>query len=128
MTSRSGVPQLMRAAVVGVLLPLQLTFCTTWRVRPESPRDVIATGPRVVRYTLANGSQGEVYQPRIVADSLVGLDAGGAHVGMSLALIRVVEVGRFDGGKTALSIVGVVAVGAIAIFVFLAIALSGEKS
>ena len=119
-----GLPHGVRAAVAAVLLPLQLSSCTSWGVRPESPRDVVAAAPAQVRLTLTTGTTLVMHQPRLVADSIVGVSAG-HRIGVSLSQVQHAAVRRPDDGMTVLAAVAGLAAAAV---IYVAVVISGDKS
>ncbi len=60
-------------AVLALLLALQ-AGCSTWRVQPVAPAEVLAEQPhKRVRLTLVDGGRVEIHCPRLVSDSVIGV-------------------------------------------------------
>jgi hypothetical protein len=90
-----------------------LAACTSWRVEPVAPADLVATKPYLVRLTVADSSHLTLIEPVIRYDTLYGFrqdsDQSRAKVPEAIPLNRVkqVEVRRPDPTKTTLFGVGV---------------------
>jgi len=95
------------------LFPLVLVACTSWHVESISPEQVIAKHPPQVRVTMAAGGQVVIRNPRIVADSVVGVSSqspGRTPIGAPLSLVRGVATRRVSALKTGALGAGILAV------------------
>ena len=104
-----------------LLLPVYLSSCTSWQVQPVSPEQVVTEEePSRIRVTLADSSEVEMEQPRIVGDTLRGMVKGppptdaqqGAEYVITerdvlLADIATVRVRKANVGKTLIGAVGI---------------------
>ena len=109
MDVRPRQPTGLKVAVATLLLALQLASCTTWKTQTVPP-----PAPSHVRLVMAEGPSVELWQARVVADSLVGfLDATGTlRGGVPVAKVKQVQTRGVSAGKTAtLGIVGGAIVG-----------------
>ncbi|HTO72349.1 MAG TPA: hypothetical protein VMJ30_00955 [Gemmatimonadales bacterium] len=134
-------------ATAGVLLVSYLSACTGYHTEEATPREVVTTKhPDRVRITRQDGSQIELLQPAIEADSVIGRNAAVAdslsripgvmgqmpteatpdslkpRVAVALADIQKVEVEQMDAIKT------VVLVGAVGLLIVVAAAAVKEAS
>ncbi len=109
--------------------------CTSWHLETVSPQTLIAAKhPSRVRVTLAGGERLVIRDPRVVADSLLGMDVTGERkglfvapllaregrrtpIGLPLAMVRGIATRRVSALKTGLYVGSALAVslGAIAI-------------
>lgn len=93
-------------------LALFLPACTSWRVEPVAPADLIATKPYLVRLTLPDSSRLTLTDPVIRGDTLYGYrenadPRAGRPDAVPVAQVREVAVRRPDPTKTTLFGVGV---------------------
>ena len=125
MITRIGVPQkrssTVRRVVSGMLLLVYLSSCTSWKVPPVSPAQVITEDqPSKIQITLNDSSTMELEQPRLVGDTVRGLVKGpppeGAQEGAQYVIserdvllldIATLRVRKIDIGKTLVSAVSV---------------------
>ena len=116
MGRRLDLPAGRRAIVAALLLPLHLTSCMTWRTRTALP-----STPSHVRLVMTEGSPVEMWQARIVADSVVGFQnsTGTTPVSVPRASVNQLQTRSFSAAKTTGLVVGTMA-GAYAIFYGLA--------
>ena len=102
-----------RRLIACILLPAYLAACSTWTTQEVSPQQVIGEEqPDMVRVTLTDGSQVEVYQPRVSGDTLMGLREG-QQVSIPLASVTQLELREGDTGKSIAAAGIVVGVGAL---------------
>jgi len=106
----------MRARPVSAILLVamlpQLTACTSWRVQPVSPAQVISdTRPRDVQVRLRHDSSTVVIpKARIIGDSIVGYQEPATfhftprRIAVPLADVRDVAVRRVDAGLTMVAV------------------------
>jgi hypothetical protein len=101
-----------RLFALGQLLAF-LPACTSWRVQPTSPSDLLTSQqPSVVRITRADDSRLTLNDPTIHGDTLLGSqlrsDAGGVTERIALPLADVKEIAllRPDPTKNTLLVVG----------------------
>ena len=101
----------MRRILSCILLPAYVASCTSWRVEPLSPAQVVTQDqPSAIRVTLNDGSRFELESPVISGDSLQGLVKTEAYRqrAVLLADIARVEIRKGDALKTAGLVVGLV--------------------
>ena len=100
-----------RRAIAGVLLPMYLTGCMTWKTQEVSPQQVIAEQqPGKMRVTLTNGRQLVLSQPGVSGDTLSGRVARDS-VDIALADVAKTEVPKFSAVWTVVEVsIGVLAV------------------
>jgi len=99
----------MRRILSCILLPAYVASCTSWRVEPVSPAQVVSQDkPSTVRVTLNDGSRFELESPVVSGDSLLGLvkDESYGQRAVLLADISKVEIRIGDALKTAGLVVG----------------------
>ena len=126
----------MARTVPIVALLILAIGCTTWHMESVSPQEVLADrDPSRVRVTLVSGERLVIGNPRVVADTLVGIDVTGERkgllwwgtlweregsrtpVGIPLCRVHGVATRRFSALRTGLYVGSALAVslGAIAI-------------
>ena len=103
----------VRRLIACILLPCYLVACMSWQTQEITPEQVLAEKqPDKVRVTLTDGSQVEVYQPRVSGDTLMGLREG-QQVSIPLASVTQLELREGDTGKSIAAAGIVVGVGAL---------------
>lgn len=107
--------------IAGVLLPIYLTGCMTWKTQEVSPQQVIAERqPGKMRVTLTNGRQFVLSHPGVSGDTLSGRAAGDS-VSIALADVARTEVPKISAVWTAVGLtLGLVAVAGVALAVWAA--------
>lgn len=100
----------LHSAMAGTLLvATTLTACTSWRVQPVSPEQLlIDQRPKAVRVQRADRSRVVLNAPQLVPDSLLGTTRG-QRTAVPLADITQVAVRRVNALKTGGLIFGILA-------------------
>lgn len=109
----TGSPVRRWAALLS--LTCYLPACTGWKTQQAAPQDVIATRhPQAIKVTRSDGTQIEIANPEMKADSLVGVRAGSApgdsvraRVAIALPDISQVAVRQTDAARTVALAAGV---------------------
>jgi len=95
--------------IAAVLLATYLSACTSWRVQPVSPEQLLNDQhPKAVRVQRADRSRVVLNSPELVSDSLLGT-ARGQRAGVPLADITEIAVRRVDALKTGGLTLGILA-------------------
>jgi len=98
----------IRRVVAGVLLPVYLSGCATWKTQQVSPQQVVSQEqPDRMLVTLSSGEEIVVDQPRVSADTLSGL-RDGVPMEIPLAEVTGVATRGVHAAKTTGLMVGVV--------------------
>jgi hypothetical protein len=115
----------MHSAMLRILLAMTtLTACTSWRVQPVSPEQLLNDQrPKAVRVQRADRSRVVLNRPQLVSDSLLGT-ARGQRTAVPLADITQIAVRRGNALKTTGLIL---AVPATAFALFLVVYLSCDR-
>jgi hypothetical protein len=94
--------------MLGTLLVVTtLTACTSWRVQPVSPEQLLNDErPKAVRVQRADHSRVVLNSPQLVSDSLLGTTRG-QRTAVPLADITQIAVRRGDALKTTGLVLGV---------------------
>jgi hypothetical protein len=123
MDRRLDLPVGLRAIVAALLLPLHLTSCMTWKTRTVPP-----STPSHLRLVMAAGPPVEMWQARVVADSVVGFQnsTGATPLSVPRTSVSQLQTRSFSAGKTTGLVVGTMA-GAYAIFYGLAMHCAATK-
>jgi hypothetical protein len=110
--------------LAGVLLAVQLSACTSWRVQNISPQQLVSRdSTQRVRIVRLNGAQVTIKGARLRGDTLYGSPTPIAKrmpdtlVAIPLSDVRAIEVRQGDTGKTVGLVLGVSALVAGAVFV-----------
>ena len=100
----------MHSAVLGTLLvATTLTACTSWRVQPVTPEQLLNDErPKAVRVQRADRSRVVLNSPQLGPDSLLGTTRG-QRTGVPLADITQIAVRRGNALKTTGLILGILA-------------------
>ena len=99
----------MRRVLNCILLPAYVASCTSWRVEPVSPAQVVSQDePSTIRVTLNDGTRFELNSPVVSGDTLLGLvkTEGYGQRAVLLADISRVEIRKGDALKTVGLVVG----------------------
>src|SRR5947209_7540756 len=131
LATASGPRKWSRAWRLTSSLALAAIACKTWQVQPGTPTSAIqwamADSTRMVRLTLLSGATTELYQPTLVADSIIGLSSPGRErVAFAAADVRSVARHEISAGKTALAGVGIAL--SLAAILFVAVVISFANS
>jgi hypothetical protein len=111
-----------RSLVVTALLTTQIVACSSWRVEPVAPEQLLhERAPAELRVTRTDGSQLVLARPKVSGDSLTGL-SNDAPRGVPLADIGTIATRHGDAGKSVLLGLGIVG----GLFAIAAVALSGQ--
>lgn len=100
-----------RRLVASLLLAAYLSACVSYQATNQPLAELTASPKPVGRVciTRRNGTRLEVRQPRVTADSLLGMNAASGtdagRIAIALADIQSAEVKKFDTGKTVALIV-----------------------
>ncbi len=99
---------LFRRIIACALLPAHVASCTSWRVEPLRPEQVVDSHqpPSQIRLTLVDSSRVVLEEPRVSADSLIGRVRGDRWA-VAVREIAQVEVRRGNTLKTALLVAGI---------------------
>ncbi len=103
-----------RIAVVA-WIGLGATGCLAWRVESVPPRDLLRGGSvPAVRVTKADKSKVEIWNPRLVGDSIIGhpTEEGIARLVMPLSQVQTIATKHKSFGRTLL--IGFGVIGAVA--------------
>jgi hypothetical protein len=93
--------------VLALLVATTLNGCTSWRVQPVSPEQLLNDEhPKAVRVQRPDSSRVILDSPRLVGDSLLGTTHG-RPAGVAVADITGIAVRRSNTLKTAGAIVGI---------------------
>jgi len=108
------------------VLWLGTASCTSWKtVKPPVESTLESERPEKVRVTMADGSEFEVISPRIVADSLIGVERSAdgnprfanstvdVSIAVPLADVQSVEMQQTDAAGAAAIVFGLAALGAL---------------
>ena len=107
-STHGRVHMLMKRTVPSVGLLMITAACTSWHLEAVSPQALIATRhPSQVRVTLAGGERLVIRGPRVVADSLLGIDVTGERKGLFVAPLLVLEGRRTPIGLPLAAVRGV---------------------
>ena len=94
----------MRRILSCILLPAYVGSCTSWRVEPVSPAQVVNQDqPSTIRVTLNDGSRFELDSPVVSGDTLLGLAKSESNAQRAVLLAdisRVETPGKWDSVKT----------------------------
>jgi hypothetical protein len=112
------------AGLLGVVLVFQVSGCAEWMAYQQPPAEVVTEkSPEQVRVTRTDGTQLEVFSPRIVNDTLVGYRSKSADpakqadqvVHLAVADIKSLEVRQTNlvGTVALVAVAGLVIVGLI---------------
>ncbi len=111
----------LRRILSCILLPAYVGSCTSWRVEPVSPAQVVNQDqPSTIRVTLNDGSRFELDSPVVSGDSLLGLvkDESYRQRAVLLADISRFEIRKGDALKTVGLVVGLaMLLGGVAILI-----------
>lgn len=115
---------------LAAVIALTTTACTTWHVQsgPTTPEARVSGGiPGAVRLTLKGGATADVWDPRVVGDSIVAMNAPAndpirQRIAFATADIESVATKKVSVGRT------VLAVAAIAVAVVILTAGSSSSS
>ena len=101
--------------IAGVLLPMYLASCTSWKVQSTSPEQVVSeSSSSTLRVTLTNGYQVDMQRARVTEDSLYGyVNSSSAEQGVALADISQISKKKTSVGRTVGLVVVVYAVLAV---------------
>ena len=109
----SAVRRLVALLLCAVFL-IQTSGCTGWSTQQQPPAQVLTEKSYdKARVTGNDGRRFEVYQPRVVSDTLVGFTSPPSEKKQAQAIaipvsdIRYVEVQKVDAGKTVLLVAGI---------------------
>jgi hypothetical protein len=91
-----------------------LTACATWKAQSVLPAETLSTSRKLVRLTLADGTQHTMSLARVEGDSIVGVHPRPTRTGRNamsypLSEVREVEVAEISSGRTAGLVGGVLA-------------------
>ena len=97
-----------RRLITGILLPVYVSSCTSWRLEPLSPEHVVDRNvpPSKVRLTLVDSTRVVLEEPSMAADSVVG-ESQGARRAVALVDIAAVQVRSSSTLRTALLVAGI---------------------
>jgi len=88
-----------------------LSACHSWAGYRGDPYAAIArTTPARVRVASSDGRSTILHGPRVINDSIVGMNVRGDRIAFLKSAVATVETRRFDAGKTFLSTISVAAV------------------
>jgi hypothetical protein len=108
--------------VVTALLTTQIVACSSWRVEPLAPEQLLQErSPAELRVKETDGHQLVLVQPKVSGDSLIGIK-NGARRGVPLTEVATVATRHGDAGKSLLLGLGIVG----GLFAIAAVALSGQ--
>ena len=103
----------MRRVLVLATAAATISACTSWRVQPVSPAQLLdEERPERVRVQRSDRSRVVLNAPQLVPDSLVGTSRG-ERTSLPLADIAQIEVRRGSTGKTIGLVLGLTAVTAV---------------
>jgi hypothetical protein len=110
------------------LLCLSSGACTTWKGAPVTPQAFPAIDPSfAVRVTLRDGAILQIESPRVVGDSLNGIDSRNRRpLVLPLAEIQRLETRRIHAGKTVGLMLGLGAATVAAFFIYVIATYSSE--
>ena len=118
-------PTILRG-LSALLRPCYCATCTSWHPSDEPLPETLAAKPNTLRLTLATGQRIELERPRLVGDSVIGVETLTAmqlrdpkvvdkkpRAAVALADIKAVEQAEFSVGKTLVVLVGLGAIVAV---------------
>lgn len=96
---------------IGIALITVMAACHAWRVQPGTPvsaiQSAMADSTRTVRLTLRSGTTAVLHEPRLVADSIVGLSyLGRKRVAFAATDVRSIARHEISKDRTALVVLG----------------------
>ena len=108
-----------------VALLIVAAACTSWHTEDLAPQNMIAAKhPSRVRVTLVSGDRLVIRDPRVLADSLLGIDVTGVRkgplwplvpagrgtpIGLPISQVRAIATRQFSALKTGIGVGGSVA-------------------
>jgi hypothetical protein len=102
------------AIFLGILFLFQLSGCASWSVQSQPPAKVLTQKSYgVVRLTLSEGNQVQVFEPWVADDSLRGYTGGppaerhSRLTSIALSDVRELEIRSVDTGRTVLLVAGI---------------------